>query len=251
MPLRDRRMHQAYFDDVIAWGRNTIREHAEHAAKTPAKDPKYRAQFIFEIFTEHCELLIRMYSRGDDLAELKAFLPEVVGAWEWAYEEEWKVFTPETMAGRKQFSQNLDIYIVCFWLFSIAVCLDTDDALLQRMLKIIGNEGEDALFDRCVSRRLPGRKIGEKLLYPRPYQPLFDALDAPKEKQATLAARFLKNWYEGCKRTYWHNSARDENSGYFGFWSFEAALVVRLWDIDDSAFAAHPNYPRDLVHWKR
>jgi len=27
--------------------------------------------------------------------------------------------------------------------------------------------------------------------------------------------------------------------------------VVRLWEIDDSAFADHPNYPRDLVHWKR
>jgi hypothetical protein len=251
MPMRDRRMTQAYFDGSIEWYRQAIKKNIDIVATTPGHDPKYRAQFIFQIFLYHCELLITLYSRGDDLAELKAFLPEVVKAWDQAYEAELKVFTPEEMAGRKQFSQNLDIYIVCFWLFSIAVCLESDEALLQRMLKLIGNEGEDALFDRCVAKRFPGRKIGDKLLYARPYQPLLDVLDATKEKQATLIQRFLKNWYEGCKKTYWYNSARDEDSGYFGFWSFEAALAVKLWDMDDSSFADHPNYPGDLVRGKR
>jgi hypothetical protein len=41
----------------------------------------------------------------------------------------------------------------------------------------------------------------------------------------------------------------DENFGYTGYWSFESALMVKLWDIDDSSFRDHPHYPGDLVHW--
>ncbi|WP_428680745.1 PoNe immunity protein domain-containing protein [Photobacterium sanguinicancri] len=33
-------------------------------------------------------------------------------------------------------------------------------------------------------------------------------------------------------------------------WCWESALIVKLYDIDDSSFIDNEYYPKDLVHWK-
>ncbi len=248
MPLRDTIADQKYFDKWINWQKNRILEAKNHVATKPAKDPQYRAQYIFQIFLDHCELLIMRYSRGDDLGDIKAFIPEVVSALEWAYNEEIKVFDDEVMARRKQFKLNFDQYVECIWLVSIAICLNTDDDLLKRMLDIIGNEGQDALFDQLVAIRSPNRKIGEKLLYPRPYQPLYAAINAPADKQIAQVTKFLKNWYKQMKRAHWHNNHENlEWGNYSGYWCFEAAGVVKAFGMDDDSFCDMPYYPKDLA----
>ncbi|MBD9354554.1 DUF1911 domain-containing protein [Methylomonas sp. EbA] len=49
------------------------------------------------------------------------------------------------------------------------------------------------------------------------------------------------------KPIYWHDSHEGAEGAYFGYWCFEAALVAMLFDIDDTAIAANPHYPADLV----
>jgi hypothetical protein len=226
-----------------------ILENHTFVAETEFKDAQYRAQFIFTIFRARYELVIQKYSRGDPLAEIAALLPETVNDWEWAYEEEIKVFSPDQMARRKHFPKNLDFYVSCFWLYSLALCLGADDELLRRMVKLFGNEGEDSLFDRVIRQRFPERRVGETLLYPRPYLSLAQAIDATPEKRDKLLAKFVGNWYSQMKRTYWHDCHTGmDGGGYFGYWCFEAAGVIKAFELDDSAVREMPYYPKDLLH---
>jgi len=53
------------------------------------------------------------------------------------------------------------------------------------------------------------------------------------------------------KRVGWWGSFENGSDGYFGYWCFEAALAVRLFGIDDSSFADHSYYPKDLARFWR
>ncbi len=48
-----------------------------------------------------------------------------------------------------------------------------------------------------------------------------------------------------------HGTHLVKHSGYPGYWCVEAAGVVAALGIDDSSFADHPHYPRDLVTFFR
>ncbi len=251
MTLCDKLMGREYFDKWVDWSLNkAIPEDKDFALRQTFKDQKYRAQFIFTLFKYHYDVLFMRYSRGDPLDELKAFLPEVVSAWEWAYEEEINVFSAEEMAGRKQFRRNRDIYVICLWLISIAICLEADDELMARMIKLIGNEGEDRLYESLLATRVTGRKPAPALLYPKPYEPLYYCIVTP-ERVDEWMKQFLKQWYPALKGTYWHDCHKGpDGGGYFGYWCFEAAGVVKAFHLDDSPFRDMAYYPRDVAGYR-
>ena len=55
------------------------------------------------------------------------------------------------------------------------------------------------------------------------------------------------------KQEIWYNSHLDlENqNSYVGYWSFEAAALVYLLDLDDSSLHKYLFYPKDIVAWAR
>ena len=84
----------------------------------------------------------------------------------------------------------------------------------------------------------------------KPYAPLYEALDAAPAQQGQLIKKFLNSY---AKTVYkWglsFISMPDDDGPYHpGNWCFEAALVVKLFTIDDSAFRDHPLYPAALIH---
>jgi len=244
---------ESYFSKWITFKEKTAIPEMVIQTKSPSANKKYRAQFIFTIFRERSELLIERYSRGDDLHDLRITLPEIIETWEWARQEELKVFNENEMANRHNFARNLDAYCLALWMVSITICLKADNDILQRMLKLIGNEGEDWLFEQLVARHAPGRKSTEQLLYPKPYQLLKDAIEETvQEDRNRLMEKFLKTWYPGMSKTYWHDCHKGpEGGGYFGYWCFEAAGVVRVFGIDDSAFRDNLYYPKDLAEFEK
>jgi hypothetical protein len=214
----------------------------------PAVNAGGGVSYSYRLFAKQYHVLISKYSRGDDISTLIVEFSKVLDAWEMAKkclhsllpEKDWPQYA----------GLDFDNYPVFLWLLSFAVNLNVESATLVRTIKLINNTGRDALLDRILMKLDATHSASDKLFYPRPYQPLFDSLDAPKEKQAALVAKFLKGWYQGCKKAYWYDNAKREDSGYFGFWCFEAALIIKLWEIDDCSFCDHPNYPKDLAHWK-
>jgi hypothetical protein len=240
---------RSYFDNSIAFKQDVAIPRMLAQTATAPGNPQYRAQFVFQIFVERYELLIQRYSRGDDLDELRAMLPEVLGGWEWARREEEKVFDAGAMRRRHGFRENFDAYSLALWMVSIALCLEVDDTLFRRIVHLVGNEGEDRLYERLVAARIASRRSTRTLVYPKPYELLDAAID---EKDAAdrdrLVLRFLKAWYPGMRRAYWHDCHKGKDGGgYFGYWCFEAAGVTRAFGFDDAAWRDDPYYPKDLA----
>jgi hypothetical protein len=241
-----------FFSNVVEITRAAIQRRIARTS-TPPSDPRYRAQYIFQTFLYRCEILIAKYSRGDDIQELPLMLPELVDAWEWARREELKVFSDAEMHRRHGFDVNLDAYSLALWMVAFFICFEaTETPLFDRLLALIGNEGKDLLFERIVSVRRSGRRPATGLLHANPYRPLLDAIDETvlKDRDAMLR-RFMKAWYPGMRGTYWHDSHKGKDGGgYFGYWCFEAAAVVRAFGLDDAAIRDDPYYPKDLAAYR-
>lgn len=257
---RDKRVGVSYWNEWIDFYVKEIdRKRAQ--IKKPAGDASYRPQYIFELAGSYLELIIERYSRGDTIEGLaRDFLP-LLDAWEMAELAGREVWTPEQQVTRHSWRLNLDHYIFCFWLVGLALALDIPDNQWQRLLSLMGNEGEDALLDRVIACRQHNRRIGEDLCFPKAYQRLFLVLDANSAEQPELLRDFVVHWYPSLKdagnaswppahrRPYWYYFGEQDLKGgaYFGCWCIEAAAVVKAFGVDDGLCLSLPNYPGDLV----
>lgn len=258
-PLGDSR----YWSEWVEYGDERIVK-AFETARTPAGDPDYAPQYVFIIAQNHWHQMLSRYSAGCPIADLSRYFPGLLDAWEEAERLGASVWTPEQQITRHSWRVNYDHYIVCFWLVGSGLALEIPDDQWQRLLVLIGNEGEDVLLDRIIASRSPERKLGSALLYPKPYARLLAAVDAPADSQASLLNAFVKHWYTevrtGAKsgsdpqavsyrHPYWYTYG-DENfdgGAYFGRWCVEAVAAVKAFDMDDSQCLGLEHYPGDLL----
>jgi len=258
-PLGD----QAYWDESVKFLVNDI-SHMLEIIKQPTGDSNYEPQYRFELAKQNWHCLLTRYSRGDAISDLKAYFPPLLDAWEESERLGKTVWTEQQQYTRHAWAVNLDHYIVCFWLVGLALTLEIPDDQWQRLLALIGNEGEDELLDRVIASRTPGRKIGTKLCHPKPYQRLLEAVNAPKPEQAKLLRAFVDKWYPELDRPakpgnapatamyeqpYWYTDGDEnfEGGAYFGRWCVEAVAAVKAFGIDDSLCLGHEHYPGDLL----
>jgi len=208
--------------------------------------------------------MLSRYSRGDSIHELAQYFPPLLNAWEEAERLGKAVWTQEQQYTRHTWAVNYDHYIICFWLVGLALALEVPDDQWQRLLALIGNDGEDALLDRIIASRSPNRKIGSALCYKKPYARLLAALDAPAAEQSQKLKEFVEHWYKevgaGAKsgraaqavpypHPYWYKygDSNFEGGAYFGRWCVEAVAAVKAFGLDDSACLGHEHYPGDLL----
>ena len=153
---------------------------------------------------------------------------------------------------REEFQQALRV--VCF-----GQLLGQGDLVRQAVEWLSKWRNEDVVYERLISPALNG-DIGDTLEYfhAKPYEPLEEAQcaaeDGDKAKASALIKTYLGQWYRAFKGAVWHDGhlvAEKDFMPYFGYWSFEAAWTVVMYDLDDSSFADHLVYPKDLVTWAR
>jgi len=266
--IRDSENSKEYWDKWIEFDESATKKSIE-LLKEPS-NPDYLPQFIFNIASRYLQLILRCYSRGDEISELKQYFEPLLYYWELSEAEGRKVWENRVFYTRKTWKINLDTYIKCFWLTGLALILGIPDDQWQRLLNLMGNEGEDELLDRVIASRQKNRKIGTRICHPMPYQRLLDAVNAPKEEQAQMLFVFVKNWYKELKHPppkdlpkdmpkydhpYWYNywsegmeQTHPQNGFYFGYWCIEAVAAVKAFDLDDSKCQGHRNYPGDFLH---
>ncbi|MCY1246823.1 hypothetical protein D9M72_600960 [compost metagenome] len=79
-------------------------------------------------------------------------------------------------------------------------------------------------------------------------------VETPEEASAKVK-EYLDGWYKSFEGVPWHDGHRHAVEGeympYYGYWSFEAAAVCVIHDIEDSSFRDHLLYPKDLADWAR
>ena len=246
---------QAYWDELkIAW-LNAIKDE-ENIFQTPSANPSYRPQYVMNNMQHRLRYILTLYSRGDPVSELGQYLPGLLDAWELSNRLAEAVCREHHLSTCRDWVfdlTNLNHYNWCFWLIGLALALDSPEAQWQRLLALIGGEGEDVLLDRIIASRQSTRPIGTKLLHKKPYARLLKAVDTPKAQQAELLKDFVDHWYaelarKGKEELWWYIYGDPvkhplEMGSYFGRWCIEAVAAVKAFGLDDHL--AH--YPGDLL----
>ncbi|WP_296927038.1 PoNi-like cognate immunity protein [Polaromonas sp.] len=250
-----------YWNEWVVFEAETIAKFSK-LREEPSANPSYEPQFVRDLAFRYMKLMLRRYSRGDSTGELAQYFEPLLRFWKESMQLGQSVWTPEQQRKRHTWAINFEHYNDSFWLVALALCLEVSDDQWVHLLDLIDNEGEDALLDRIIATRQPGRKIGPSLLYPKPYARLLEAIDAPAHKQAKLLQRFVEHWYveienaprsgkqaQGypIRRPYWYGYHTPMKGGYFGFWCLEAVAAAKAFGLDDSLCVGHPHYPGDLL----
>jgi hypothetical protein len=259
--MRDLFVDDSYWNEWIAFHESLIVVNIQ-AIELTSKNPSYRPQYVRDLAFFHIKLSLYRYARGDAVSELLQYFEPFLHYWEESERLGKEVWTPAQQHTRHTWSVNLDHYIDCFWLVGLALSLNIPDVQWQRLLVLIGNEGQDLLLDRIIATRQPTRHIGDTLCYPKPYARLLKAIDAPQTKQAGLLNAFVEHWYLEVgkaaksgrekqaipyKEPYWHGYHFPMKGAYFGYWCLEAVAAVKAFGLDDSLCLGHPHYPGDLL----
>ncbi len=250
---------QAYWETRITKDVEWIQK-ANRLLLEPSKNPIYDPQFSNDLSKDALRLILRRYSIGDAIRELGQHFGGLLDAWELSNklaEEICRAHNLKTCRDWVFDLSNLNHYNWCFWLVGLALALEIPDDQWQRLLALIGGEGEDVLLDRVIASRQPGRKIGAKLQHKKPSARLLKAVDAPADQQAAQLKEFVDHWYtelarKGKDELWWYiygDSDKHplEKGSYFGRWCIEAVAAVKAFGLDDSLCLGHEHYPGDLL----
>ncbi|MCW8167261.1 DUF1911 domain-containing protein [Verminephrobacter aporrectodeae subsp. tuberculatae] len=250
---------EKYWREGVEFLQSAI-EKKKEIIKCPSANPVYEGQFVFDLSKYHLDLLFRRYSGGASIRELAPLIGGLVEFWEVSNRVSGEICAQHNLKTCRDWHfdlVNLEHYNYCFWLVGLALVLNIPDDQWTRLLVLVDGEGRDILLDRVISNRQQSRVIGTKLLHPKPYALLLDAIDAEQNQQARLLRKFLDNWYIGLARKgrdelWWHiygDPVKNplEMGNYFGRWCIEAVAAVKAFGLDDSLCLGHEHYPGDLL----
>jgi len=279
--IRDTRGGRTYWDKWVQFSENRTKK-MMNSLGLPNRNPSYDPQYSFDAAIEYLRLILERYSRGDSIRELRQYFAGLLDAWELSnkladelntqlkpgqgWDHRHLLTAPLASDDPRSHTDprawifrlnNLNHYNWCFWLVGLALALEIPDEQWQRLLTLIGGEGEDELLDRIIASRQLDRKIGTGLLHKKPYARLLKAVNAPKEQQAALLRDFVEHWYvelarKGKDELWWYIYGDPEKhplekGSYFGRWCLEAVAAVKTFGLDDGLCLGHEHYPGDLL----
>ena len=106
--------------------------------------------------------------------------------------------------------------------------------LEEIVLKYDSNNGMITFFMDYLKNRIL-QKITSKIDY-------FNVLLKSENKEKVLKEE-LEVWYDKHSDAYWYNSHKAKNNTYCGYWCFEIAALVKIFDIDDTLLCENKYYP--------
>ncbi|MFT4267600.1 MAG: DUF1911 domain-containing protein [Xenophilus sp.] len=230
-----------------------------------------RAQNDFEplgqggTFKTRLNLLKLHYTAGCLIEQLNPLYADVIsalGEWHAAYHDYIRALAAESGEDLRGDGTPLEFeyifhYQLALDVVSLGVLLGDGDALRKMALWMQSERGTDLLFESLWAPAVPDPRDNTDFYHLKPYDPLIDAFwtaETPHEASAKVK-EYLDNWYQSFEGLPWHDghlhAVEGEYMPYYGYWSFEAAAVCIINDIDDSSFRDHIHYPKDLADWAR
>jgi hypothetical protein len=196
------------------------------------------------------------YSAGHTLDELHSFYPTVLEYWE-SYAQYDLIYdaTPEGATSQvAQLPLMGDGFDQANRLTCFAILLGHGQ-LLPRLMPIVdyNNPARDAMLERLFAFYVDGRGTPpDECTRHLPYFKTLKIFNAASKDRPELMAEYLEDWYDASRRETYHDS-HERSSGIFfnGYWSWEAAAISFLLDIDDSSYRDAQFYPKDLVEFAR
>lgn len=198
--------------------------------------------------------LLNCYSGGHPVSEIAQFFPAVLAFWE-GYSEAWELFqnSDESTNGTVA---TLPLLGTQFAYANQLICLGALlgwGGHLQRIPRIIdfNNPQQDGMLERLIASYVPGRGVPpDECTRHLPYYKTLKIFTAPIESRAALMKEYLADWYEASRREVYYGSHK-RGEIFTGYWSWEAAAITFILDIDDSSYRDMMFYPADLVDYAR
>jgi len=219
-----------------------------------AKDEGQKALAAATLARLSVDLLTLAYSGGADLAELSEFYPSVVR--NWLTHEELQLAYDKSPLGNGSTTATYALLGPAFHYVNRMICFGILlgwGEHLAHVARIIEykNPQMDGMIERLLSSYIPNRDttITECTRH-LPYFKTLKIFDAPSDARPALMAEYLEDWYVASRREpYYDSHTRD--TVFKGYWSWEAAAITFLLDIDDSSYRNAEFYPADLVDFAR
>lgn len=211
------------------------------------------------------DLMSLQYSAGGGIAFIQELYPYLLN-WTEEYAEVHSLYHQSPEAGGR-YVWHISLGTEDYWYIALRlVCFGLLTGYADQMARIMpiidyteatpeGQE-KDGLIERLVApfvanRGIPPNEARRHL----PYRKLIKVFDAEPQKRSELMFQYLEDWYEASRREPYYNQHPqtdiDEGYLYYGYWSWEAAAVTWLLDIDDTTYRDHQFYPKDLVDYAR
>lgn len=136
-------------------------------------------------------------------------------------------------------------------MLSLSILLCIDEKKFKELTKLIDKEGlKDFVIDFLISSRYPDRPITDKILWKKPYQGIYEVVEASKESKDAALQRLekylKKEWYKHYDGKDTHKSEWNIHTGY---WSFESGAIAKVLQLEDSSLKKQQYYPYDMVHF--
>ncbi len=140
---------------------------------------------------------------------------------------------------------------------SLAILFEVSDAEINQLIEYVDKTERnsnlkdwkpDYVLGYLLHSRNANKVVPDTVLIPSLYQGVVELTQLNKEEAQIKMKDYLEKWYELHKNDPWYNNHKKQ-SGYKGYWCWEAAAVVKVMGLDDTRFKDHPHYPYDMVHW--
>jgi len=248
--------YESYFEDIdeisslVPYARRNLSD-PEWLAK---KDAGQRMMVASAVAGSSVDLLSLSYSAGANLAELRAFYPEVVDAWQ--THEKFHVEYGKSPSGVSSTAATYALLGDAFEVVNRMVCFGILlgwGNTLSHVARIIEykNPSMDGMLERMLSYFVQDRDTSiTECTRHLPYFKTLKIFNALPEARSELMAEYLDDWYTASRREWYHESHK-RGPGFQGYWSWEAAAITFLLDIDDSSYRTAEFYPADLVDFAR
>ncbi|MBK8442224.1 MAG: DUF1911 domain-containing protein [Sphingobacteriales bacterium] len=183
---------------------------------------------------------IAQYSAGDSKENISNSFLESITAFEIGFRWE-------------GFHRSYAMYDQIIWMLSFAILCNISDADLLRIIAILQRDhANDLLISTLVHYRLPNTMGAYKsnFIQKSPYSHLAPLLNG-KDRSAAFIRNYLdKKWYQGHKDAPWYEAhLRTKVNSFFGYWAWEVAALVKIFNINDETLQLQNYYPFRAVHW--
>ncbi len=192
-------------------------------------------------FSQNLNCLILKYSAGEALENIEKDLLLVLAQAAEIWPDDGSESMPDFLK---------DWYGKMLWMLTLGIFLNISDEDFDKILTVWDKtDRRDWLIDYLISSRIPSRPKVDTLIFPKPYATMKKAVEEtdPQKRSAIVKHYLEKEWYPGHKGLYWYDNHKSHHDTFFGYWSFEAAAVVKIAGIDDSSFRDNQYYPKDLL----
>lgn len=146
-------------------------------------------------------------------------------------------------------------YVNMVGFISLAILFNAPQKEFQALVDVADNAQADDILLDClaifygIKRNFKSTKFEKENPYAKALEIIKTAVNE-KAAASTALVEYAKNqWLEGHSDYGWDKAFKRPN--YYGLWSFEAAAIAKLFNLDDSALKDDNHYPYDLAHFKK